>query len=170
MFYSEIIIKMILIPSTVWRAGKPNIQIRKASIVCIIKLLDQNLIDKDKFYASFKQLMGTLKNCIEDDWANDLRYASVVLVKHILNYVQDKFDHDDLNLVYTELLKRLDDAQDGIRIETCKVFEVYFDNLYDPWSSSLYEYTIKTIFVHLDDSNEEIQKAITNVLKKASRV
>jgi hypothetical protein len=29
--------------------------------------------------------------------------------------------------MYPELLKRMDDAQDGIRIEMCKVFEVFFD-------------------------------------------
>mmetsp|Transcript_32805 Transcript_32805/g.50091 ORF Transcript_32805/g.50091 Transcript_32805/m.50091 type:complete len:222 (+) Transcript_32805:631-1296(+) len=110
MFYSEIIMKMILMPSTVWRAGKPNIRIRKASIVCSIKLLEQNLIDKHKFYACFKQFMGTLKNCLDDDWANDLRYASVVLCRHILNYTKGLFEHDDFNLIYPELLKRLDDA------------------------------------------------------------
>ena len=39
-YYSDIILKMILIPSTVWRVGKPNVAIRKASVVCIIKLLE----------------------------------------------------------------------------------------------------------------------------------
>lgn len=47
---------------------------------------------------------------------------------------------------------------------------MFFDNIQDPWSSSLYEYTIKNIFVHLDDQNEEIQKAVVGVLRKASRV
>jgi hypothetical protein len=40
----------------------------------------------------------------------------------------------------------------------------------DPWSSSLYEYTVKNIFIHLDDQNEEIQRAIMEVLKKAARI
>ena len=54
------------------------------------------------------------------------------------------------------MLKRLDDAQDGIRIETCKAFEILFEMMSDPWSSSLYEYTVKNIFIHLDDPNQEI--------------
>lgn len=53
-FYSEIILKMILLPSMQWKVGKPNTQIRKASIICTIKLLEQNLIDKDKLYACNK--------------------------------------------------------------------------------------------------------------------
>ena len=88
---------------------------------------------------------------MEDDWDNDMRFASVVLMKHILLFIQAQFCSDDYQAVYPELLKRLDDAQDGIRIENCRVLEIFFDGLPDPWSSSLYEYTIKNIFVHLDD-------------------
>ena len=79
-------------------------------------------------------------------------------------------DKDKYDLVYPELLKRLDDAQDSIRVETCKVFEIFFDNICKPWSSSRYEYTIKTIFIDLDDQSEEIQKAVASVLRKAARV
>jgi hypothetical protein len=39
-FYSEIILKLILIPSTAWKAGKPNIKIRKAAVICMIKLIE----------------------------------------------------------------------------------------------------------------------------------
>lgn len=39
-FYSDIIMKMILIPCTQWRAGKPNVSIRKAAVVCQIKLVE----------------------------------------------------------------------------------------------------------------------------------
>jgi dynein assembly factor 5 len=39
-FYSEIILKMIIMPCMVWKAGKPNVSIRKAAIVCLIKLID----------------------------------------------------------------------------------------------------------------------------------
>mmetsp|Transcript_10035 Transcript_10035/g.16892 ORF Transcript_10035/g.16892 Transcript_10035/m.16892 type:complete len:159 (+) Transcript_10035:1130-1606(+) len=118
-------------------------------------------------YALFRSLFTTLKSSLDDDWANDLRFASIVLTKHLQGYLKDNFEHDDYQLIYTELLKRLDDAQDGIRIETCKVLEVFFEIIPDPWSGSLYEYTVKTIYVHLDDSNPEIQQAISNVLKVA---
>jgi len=47
--------------------------------------------------------------------------------------------------------------------------EVFFDMLPEMWSSSLYPYTVKAVFIHLDDPNEAIQEAITKVLKKAAR-
>lgn len=119
---------MIILPTMQWSVGKPNVQIRKASIVCCIKLLEQKLIEPEKLYPSFKNLVNTLKNCLDDDWQNDIRFASVVLCRHLLTYLcpTSQFDREDYIHIYPELLKRLDDAQDGIRIETCKVFEVFF--------------------------------------------
>lgn len=100
--------------------------------------------------------MGVLKNCLDDDWANDLRFTSVVTIRRMIEYLHDVFEHDDWKEIYPELLKRLDDSQDGIRIATSETFCVFFKYLPDPWSVSLYEYTIKNIFIHLDDQNPEI--------------
>jgi hypothetical protein len=44
-FYSEIILKLILIPSTAWKVGKPNVKIRKAAVICMMKLIEKRLID-----------------------------------------------------------------------------------------------------------------------------
>jgi hypothetical protein len=50
-FYGEIILKMILLPTLSWRVGKPNVSIRKGTIVCLIKMIEQALIDPEKLYA-----------------------------------------------------------------------------------------------------------------------
>ena len=49
-FYSEIIIKMILVPSLKWGVGIPSNSIRKASIICMMTLLNNNLIESVKLY------------------------------------------------------------------------------------------------------------------------
>jgi hypothetical protein len=36
--------------------------------------------------------MVVLKQCFDDDWAGDLRFASVVLMKHLLPYTKDTLD------------------------------------------------------------------------------
>ena len=94
-FYSEVILKMILIPSTIWKVGKPNIKIRKAAVICMIKLLEQKLIEKEKLYANFKEIMGVVKNCIEDEWANDLRFTSVTFIRYVIEYLHELFDDED---------------------------------------------------------------------------
>ena len=101
---------MILMPSIQWRAGKPNCSVRKAAIVCTIKLVEQQLIDEEKLYENFSSLFRLLKSSMEDDWDNDMRFASVVLMKHILLFIQAQFGSDDYQAIYPELLKRLDDA------------------------------------------------------------
>ena len=50
------------------------------------------------------------------------------------------------------------------------MLELFFQNIMNPWSSSLYEYTVKTIFVHLDDQNEKIQQAVISLLKEAMKI
>mmetsp|Transcript_42309 Transcript_42309/g.30520 ORF Transcript_42309/g.30520 Transcript_42309/m.30520 type:complete len:123 (+) Transcript_42309:812-1180(+) len=47
-FYSELILKLIIMPSTEWRVGIPNVKIRKAAIICFMKLLDTNMIEPSK--------------------------------------------------------------------------------------------------------------------------
>ena len=109
-FYSEIILKLILIPSTVWKVGKPNIKIRKAAVICMMRLLDHKLISEEKLYNSYKDIIKVIKNCIDDDWANDLRFASIILIKRLIEYLNELFDDEDYKDIYPELLKRLDDS------------------------------------------------------------
>lgn len=40
----------------------------------------------------------------------------------------------------------------------------------EDWSSSLYEYIIKSVVIHLDDSNNEVQEEVTKTLQSASKV
>jgi dynein assembly factor 5 len=131
--------------------GKPNIKIRKAAIICMMHIMEKKLIDKEKLYSMFKELMSVIKNTLDDDWANDLRFTSVVFVRHLIEYLHECFSEEEYKEIYPELLKRLDDSQDAIRIQSAKTFEVFFEHLPNPWSSSLYEYTVKNIFIHLDD-------------------
>lgn len=169
-FYTEIMVKLVLLPCTEWRAGLPITKIRKASVICLIKLMENNLIEKDKLAALLPEVINRLKSPLDDDWAHDLRFASVVLVTKLMEFFGNDMDREGFIEIYPELLKRLDDAQDGIRLETCKSFEVLFKYLQNPWSSSLYSYTIKQIFIHIDDPNQEIQNAIVKVLEAATRV
>lgn len=119
-------------------------------------------------HQNYLEYVNALKNCLDDDWVADLRFASVILLRLIMEYVRDEMDYEDFKTVYPELLKRLDDSQDGIRIETAKTLEVFFQILPDPWSGNLYEYCVKGIFIHIDDPSVKIQEAIVTVLKVAS--
>jgi hypothetical protein len=142
-FYTDIVLKMILIPAAEWKIGKPNTKIRKAAIICMMKLVQEKIVSPEKLSPHFLPVLAVLKNCLDDDWDNGIRFSSIVLLKYIVTYIGKEFTDDENKDIYEQLLKRLDDSQDGIRIETCKVFEAFFDNLHHEWSSSLYEYSVK---------------------------
>lgn len=76
----------------------------------MIRMIEQGLITKEKLYNNFKDLMGVIKNCIDDDWANDLRFTSVVFIRHMIEYLHELFNEEDYKEIYPELLKRLDDS------------------------------------------------------------
>lgn len=83
-FYTEIIIKLILLPSTAWRPGLPSVSIRKGAVVCLLKLLQQNLIEREKLQPMVKEIINCMKSCLDDEWANDLRFAALVFVRNLI--------------------------------------------------------------------------------------
>merc|ERR1719224_245409 len=85
----------------------------------------------------------------------------------LLSDMQAEISADQLREVYPEMLKRLDDSNDKIRAVVCEALSVFFKCLPPKWSRSLYEYILKTLFVHLDDPNPELQKAVYGVLEAA---
>ena len=97
-------------PAIIWKPGKPNVRIRKAGIVCLIRLVEEKLIDEEKLYLHFKNLFNLIKNCMDDDFTNDIRFASVVCVKNLVGYLRKEFIDEDYKIIYVELLKRLDDS------------------------------------------------------------
>merc|ERR1712050_522940 len=84
-----------------------------------------------------------------------------------LSELQAEINGEQLREVYPEMLKRLDDSNDKIRAVVCEALAMFFKCLPPNWSRSLYEFMLRTLFVHLDDPNTEIQQGIYKVLEAA---
>lgn len=100
------ILQKILTPVTVWRVGKPNIKIRKAGVLVMMKLLDKKLLDKKDIEKGYPALVPSLKGCISDDWAPDLRFATTSMVEKILWAVEGCLTMDQVLDLYPALLER----------------------------------------------------------------
>ena len=59
-----------------------------------------------------------------------------------------------------ELLKRLDDSSDGVRIEACRALAVSLAREGAVVDADL----LRTLAVHLDDGNAAVQQAVCSVL------
>lgn len=73
---SEQLLKKVLMLAIQWKVGKPQIKIRKAGVINILNLIDRGIINEEQLLDSFKDLIPHIKNCLNDDWAPELRLAS----------------------------------------------------------------------------------------------
>ena len=166
--HSMKILERILIPCCAWKPGKPVVKIRKASITCIMRLIERNLLDKTELYKKFKTIMDSIKNCMDDDWADDLRFASCAFIKRLLIYLNELFVNTDLDNIQEPLFKMMDDKQDSIRIEMSKGLIEFYKSVKPDWNIETYEKTINLLFIHYDDTKKEIRDAVKEVLLTAA--
>ncbi|KAJ1470684.1 hypothetical protein T484DRAFT_1846831 [Baffinella frigidus] len=83
--------------------------------------------------------------------------------------------------MYIELLKRLDDSNDRIRIEAARAFALFLPSAarafalflpsvprgYDPGQ---FDYIVRGLLVHLDDQNPEVQQGVLPAALAAAAV
>mmetsp|Transcript_21120 Transcript_21120/g.45100 ORF Transcript_21120/g.45100 Transcript_21120/m.45100 type:complete len:933 (+) Transcript_21120:93-2891(+) len=165
--HAPAILLQVLIPNCTWRAGQSNNKIRKGGMVCIHALLQRRLADAASLNAAFTDLLPIVKSALDDSFSPDNRMIACLILSCTLSELQSEISGDQLREVYPELLKRLDDSNDKIRVAVCEALVMFFKCLPPNWSRSLYEYILRTLFVHLDDPNLEIQQGIYAVLETA---
>ena len=166
--YIEFILPEILFPACVWRVGRPNYKVRKAAMVDLFHMYENNLITNEISLKFFSDFNTTLKSTLEDDWDAELRYLALQLLKMFLLNIKDTLKYDHMSDLYSMILKRLDDSQDANRILTCDVLIIFMEIAKRlKMSQSIYEYMISNSFIHLDDPNEKVRKAVGKYLIEA---
>lgn len=122
-----------------------------------------------------------MKSVCDDSWSPDNRLLGVMVLDGVLKGLfaekepvegSANLDGEILREVYPELLKRLDDSNDAIRLATCSALRTFFDILSSVrnWGTSVLAYIFKTLFIHLDDPSAEMQDAMSTVLEAAAHV
>ena len=76
----------------------------------MMTLLNNGLIESVKMHQNFQEIFTEMKSCLDDDWTNELRFATVILTRKIMERIKDDIEHEVFKEIYPELLKRLDDA------------------------------------------------------------
>jgi hypothetical protein len=167
--FSEYIVKEILLPAVAWKPNKPNYKIRKGAISCIIKMFENDLVEEVLCYSLFGDFISVLKSTLDDDWDFELRYLSVKLFAWIFKTCWKLLEEQNLLDTYQLLLKRMDDSQNTIRMENTKVLLLYFKVVNERIriSESIYEFIVKTLFIHFDDQNDKIRECVRDVLRQA---
>ncbi|CEM35003.1 unnamed protein product [Vitrella brassicaformis CCMP3155] len=179
---SVMLLRLVLLPNSIWRPGQANAKIRKAALLCIQALFPPvqptatspaptPLLSSAELSSVLPDLMPPLTSSMSDDWAPDNRMVACKVVESLLVYLKGERGVDSMlyEKLYPELLKRLDDAQDDIRLAACSALTALMNALPANWSPTLVEYILQTLFIHLDDPNAAIQDAVADVLKAAMK-
>ncbi len=73
-------------------------------------------------------------------------------------------ENDRLHKSYPDLLKRLDDVSDDIRLAICSTLNTYIQAFHGDFNIELYrshlEDIAKILLIHMDDQNTQVQNAV----------
>ena len=120
-----------------------------------------------------EELLTQLRSTLEDD-SKDTRLISCRVLLHLFSTVGRDLDQDRLHNLYPDLLKRLDDSSDDIRIAMAQTFSAYIECFRDNYDVILYRAHIEAIYngllVHLDDPDRPIQQAVAGVYQSCETI
>uniref|UniRef100_A0A803VEZ2 Dynein axonemal assembly factor 5 n=2 Tax=Ficedula albicollis TaxID=59894 RepID=A0A803VEZ2_FICAL len=117
------------------------------------------------------ELMPQVIASLDED-SKITRLMACRIVDVFLKVCGRQFDVDKFKNTYTEVLKRLDDASSDVRLAAAHTLANWFKCLKDSDVKSSMEghveFLYQELLVHLDDPDENLQKAVLEVLKEGS--
>ena len=155
----------IISPTCAWKVGASSVQIRISSLLCFRGLLERQLVLEDTLWSCWDFFFSGLKGCMDDDWDNELRIAAINCTIPMLLYYGNNLPQKPLEELLKELMRRLDDSIDSIRISATfpikLIIEIYKSRNDEPGE---FLNKIKVFFLHLDDDNNNLQRSIFEIL------
>ena len=131
-------------------------------------MLKEKKIPKSALFETVPQLLPTLKTNLEDYDASS-RHLVTLSLSTIFEMLPGAFGEEPIRQLYPELLKRLDDSSDEVRISVCTCF-IHFFHCTSPvsFAGGILDYTLDQLMIHLDDPDATIQNEVSKVVKEAS--
>lgn len=137
-------------------------------MLCLQKALKFRIVQGETLIEDWVGILPVIKTCLEDDWSSELRKISCGVCETLLENYAEYLDERYLLDIYPLLLARLEDSKNTNRIEICRSLCSFFRIIKVKLTHfSNYRYMLRTLFTHLDDSDEQIQRSVTEVLKIA---
>ncbi|XP_075686389.1 dynein axonemal assembly factor 5 isoform X1 [Rhinoderma darwinii] len=171
--YSEAFIRDTLVPNLKWRAGRTAGAIRTIAVSCLWVLLQSEVLSHEEILQVQDVLMPQVLVTLEED-SKTSRLVSCRIIRALLGICGQNLDPDKLNKIYPEVVKRLDDASDEVRITAAKTLSLWFKFIDERYERTTYrghlEFLYRCLLVHLDDADAALQATVLDVLKEAAVV
>jgi len=161
----------IIMPCGKWFAGRMIERLREAAMAMLCLMMQHRIGTDDDFEESEAEILETIRNNIDDDWVAELRRVSTqTLGAYILRRGEaNRLDGASAREMATDLLKRLDDKLDDVRLEAQQALRILFEAIPDDFADEDWAKTTSTLMIHLDDPNAQIRQGVQAVLLAAAR-
>ncbi|KAG7393600.1 HEAT repeat-containing protein 2 [Phytophthora pseudosyringae] len=169
--FSVSLLQKAIIPNIVWRGGRVAATIRKVAVACAYTLLRQGIADQPCLFETAPQVMlPVLKSSMDDSDAKTRQLVCLAL-QYLFVALPGCLGEEPVHQLYAEILKRLDDSNDTVRKAACQTFTTFLKAApKEHFRGTIIDYTLDCLFVHLDDSEPDIQEAVFEVLKETVAV
>jgi len=173
--WAEHLFAAMFLPNLVWRAGKAAEHVRLAAMTCLSKLVVLPSLTPAQLADQCEAALPVISGCLDDD-NTDTRRLGCVTIEGILRRLgPTHLTHNWVRVLYPELLKRLDDANDQVRVVACGPLSALFaalrySNTYSSdanFDRTNYQYLLRGLLVHLDDPSPQIQSVVMGLLQEA---
>ncbi|CAM9588368.1 unnamed protein product [Ectocarpus sp. 6 AP-2014] len=168
--HAETLLKEMVLPNAVWRAGLVAATVRKVAIAVLYTALRGNKVGVEAVYASAEQVLPVLKTNLEDHEATT-RQITCLSLEMMFRMIPGALGDEPVRLIYPELLKRLDDSNDTVRMAVCGTIAAFL-RATAPQNvrGTVLQYMSEQLLVHLDDQDEAMQRAVFAVMEVAAAI
>ncbi|ETI37684.1 hypothetical protein, variant 1 [Phytophthora nicotianae] len=164
--FSVALLQKAIIPNIVWRGGRVAATIRKVAVACAYTLLRQGIAGQQCLFETAPQMLPVLKSSMDDSDAKTRQLVCLAL-QYLFVALPGCLGEEPVHQLYAEILKRLDDSNDTVRKAACQTFTTFLKAApKEHFRGTIIDYTMDCLFVHLDDSEPDIQEAVFKVLKE----
>nr|XP_022916428.1 dynein assembly factor 5, axonemal [Onthophagus taurus] len=178
--FLEVLVIEVLVPSLVWHAGRTSEAMRTMAASCLFSALNPNddveiFCDQEVFRPLFDKLTPLLISLSQDSnfRSRQLAIQDLALLKETAQR-RNCWKIDDFVKIYPEVIKRLDDPTDKVRLSCVQCLGVIFEDVPDEFLRVTYRshhnYIIDTLMVHFDDEDGDFQDLIGVLLKSLAVV
>ena len=164
------ILKHMILPNLIWKPGRVAAKIRKAACLVNRSIAEFGIAAPDDYAIVAAKLFPPLLSALDDDYESSTRAIVCKTFKHMFVVLRGHMDEETCRTIYGDLLKRLDDNEDSIRIDAAAALTTFIPCVPLPLGATLVEYTIQTLLIHLDDTSEPIREAVLPALEVAARL
>ena len=173
------LMRQLLAPLLVWRAGRTAAAVRYAALVALCTFLRtaaQHLSpDALAACASGAQLVGSLGGCLEEDYYADMRLAAAHALHLLLTACGAALlSPDQRQRLQGELVRRLEDSRDEVRAAAATVLLALLHARPPPDGPAADQADgaplLAALMLHLDDPAELVRRAVGCAAVEAARV